>query len=93
MAYYNPSGNILNRYSENIPPIGSKHKSDRIEIVKVADANPITEHFAEIFFLTFLEVLNIYRYEHRVPPLEMSEELNEKAQQWAQVKLKFQLNR
>uniref|UniRef100_A0A0K8TRK5 Putative dual scp protein n=1 Tax=Tabanus bromius TaxID=304241 RepID=A0A0K8TRK5_TABBR len=87
---YDPPGNFIGSFAENVPPIGGFPSTPKIVIDKVPELNDSSMSSSgcsdEVndFTLKILRYHNDYRRKHGVPELKLSYELCQLAQDWAE---------
>ncbi|KAB0792566.1 hypothetical protein PPYR_14525 [Photinus pyralis] len=82
VANYNPAGNFLGHFGENVPPL----LSPRDDVVKSPERRVrlSPESTFDQFSLDMLKVHNEYRRKHGVPELKLNKEVCSLATEWAE---------
>lgn len=79
VANYDPPGNFLGQFKENVPPLGG---FQNIELPDIKSCN-ISLFDDEQFLQEGLTLHNEYRKKHRVPRLVLNKDLCKCAEEWA----------
>lgn len=83
---YHPYGNINEKFSANVPrPLDMSPNDFRVPDSLQLLNGPIDDKVRELVANRILKLHNAYRMRHTCPPLELKENLNESAQEWANV--------
>ncbi|XP_055379722.1 uncharacterized protein LOC129610924 isoform X2 [Condylostylus longicornis] len=87
---YDPPGNFIGSFTENVPPIGGFPIAPKIVIDKVPDSTDTSlsssgysDEMSD-FALRILKFHNMYRRKHSVPELKLSIDLCNLSQDWAE---------
>ncbi|XKL65869.1 hypothetical protein PGB90_009289 [Kerria lacca] len=81
VANYDPPGNFLGQFKENVPPMGG---FTDIEYTPNAQCNAVP-YTNEHLYDDMLKLHNEYRKKHKVRSLVLSKELCRRAQDWAKI--------
>lgn len=83
MANYDPPGNFLGQFSENVPPLGGFPKFS-----EDYEKSLLKQYDAKTFTKEALDIHNEYRCKHHVPKLILSKKLCDYAKEWALILVK-----
>lgn len=79
VANYDPAGNIIGRFAQNVLKKGSKVMSAAVNpLTNATTSSPINE-----FAAAFLQAHNKYRQKHSAPDLKLDKTVTDYAQKWA----------
>lgn len=91
VANYDPPGNFIGSFTENVPPIGG-FDDDQMDKMKsltsyesFLEPDKVDDLNLEIFIKAILRYHNEYRRKHGAPELKLSKKLCSVSQEWADV--------
>ncbi|XP_065217804.1 uncharacterized protein LOC135843721 isoform X2 [Planococcus citri] len=85
VANYDPPGNFLGQFRENVPPTGGFPSNGESSASGSTWCVAASEYTAERYLEDMLKCHNEYRKKHKAPALVLNQELCKKAQDWAKV--------
>ncbi|KAF5289263.1 hypothetical protein FQA39_LY15193 [Lamprigera yunnana] len=86
VANYHPPGNVIGRFSKNVPPLGGLETENNNDVTsKLSQLTISIKGKQGDFEEDFLNAHNEYRQKHGVPPLKLDKKLCKYSEEWAKI--------